>query len=79
MNLEAMNIYEIEEYAKDHGYDSLEFLIINKEGNSFNGRFLDAYFGMIQIEAISDGFIRLEQLRNQFGSEYFKFIPLAKS
>ena len=58
-----MNIHEIEEYAKNNGFDSVKF-IIKINGRKFEGKFLDAYLGMINIPSIKeDGFIMLNSIR----------------
>lgn len=71
-----MNITEIEEYAKENGFDSCEFLMITQNGGTFNGKFLDAYFGFVQIPKLGDGFIRLSEIRKEYGSDFCSFIPL---
>lgn len=68
-----MNIYEVQEYAKDHGFDSVNFIMVNRAGRSFEGRFLDAYFGMIAIPEISSGFILLSDLIKEYGIHEFEF------
>lgn len=72
----AMNIYEITECAKEHGFDSLEFLVINQNGGKFKGKFLDAYYGFVLIPEISEGFFQLDDLVKEFGFDFFSFIPL---
>lgn len=72
----VMNIVEIEEYAKDHGFDSCEFLMMTKDGGIFNGKFLDAYFGFVQIPQLGDGFIRLSDIRKEYGFDFCSFVPL---
>lgn len=71
-----MNFVEIEEYARNHDYDSCEFLMVAKNGKLFNGKFLDAYFGMVQIPDLGDGFIRLDDIRKAHGFDFCSFIPL---
>ena len=45
-----MRIDELCEYAKDNGFDSLEFEFTNLLGETKKCKWLDAYFGMFQIE-----------------------------
>ncbi|WP_090739387.1 hypothetical protein [Paenibacillus sp. Mc5Re-14] len=71
-----MNIYEIQEYAKDHGFDSLKFAMTNRNGATFYGHFLDAYFGMIMIPEIGDGFIVISHLIQEYGFDEFEFTVL---
>lgn len=71
----TMNIYEITEYAKEHGFDSLEFLMVNQNGGEFKGKFLDAYVGFVQIPELGKGFIQLDLLVKEFGFDFFSFIP----
>lgn len=69
-----MNTYEIEEWGKKNGFDSAEFTIVNKFGETFDASFLDAYYGHILIPSVSDGFFRLDNLKDQG----LTFIPKVK-
>lgn len=71
-----LNVTEIEEYAKDNGFDSLPFLMMTKKGGVFSGKFLDAYYGLVQIPELGEGFIRLNDIVKQFGFDFITFIPL---
>ena len=51
-----MNLYQCEKYAKDNGFDSVEFEADFPIGAT-KCKWLDAYFGMFRIEG-HDGFIR---------------------
>lgn len=68
-----MNIYQIEKYAQEKGFNTVRFLMFNKKGGFFVGKFLDAYFGMVHIDRLGEGFIRLEDLIKQFGDDAFTF------
>lgn len=70
----VLNAYELEEYAKDNGFDSVEFMMISP--NIFKGKFLDAYYGMIQIPELGEGFIMLKELIKQCGFDDLKFMVL---
>lgn len=51
-----MKIRELEEYAQNNGFDSLEFTFVNLLGEVTNCKWLDAYFGLFTVEG-SEGFI----------------------
>jgi sugar phosphate isomerase/epimerase len=70
-----MNIFQIREYAEEIGFDSVEFIIKNPKGDEFKGRFLDAYFGLVLIPELGDGFINLTKLQREYGNDFFEFIP----
>ena len=72
--MEILNAYELEEHAKEHGFDSTEFMMLSP--TIFKGKFLDAYLGMIQIPDLGDGFIMLKELIKQCGFDNLKFIVL---
>jgi hypothetical protein len=44
-----LNIYQIEKYAQDNGFNSVEFYVLNPLGKKMRGSFVDAYMGMITI------------------------------
>jgi hypothetical protein len=74
----ALNFTEIEEHAKSNGFDSCEFIMMTKNGGIFNGHFLDAYYGFVRIPELGDGFIRLDDIRKQYGFDFCSFIPLGQ-
>lgn len=73
----TMNIWQLEEYAKENGgYKTGRFIAINEKG-IFEFQWLDAYYGLVQI--IKDGqaensFIKTSQLREIFGDDQ-KYFP----
>lgn len=70
-----MNSYEIEEWAQYTAEsDNPEFVLI-VNGRVLNGKFLDAFFGMIQLPDLGDGFMMLSDLRKQIGDQNMVFIP----
>lgn len=74
--MEPMNIYQLKEYAKDHGYNSVRFLCVNEKG-IFEMQWLDAYYGLISVlqpEPKEKGFITVKTLIKEFG-ENQKYIP----
>lgn len=48
--------YDLTEYAKDNGFNSLKFMVIGKSLNMMYFKFLDAYYGFI---------IQTDRLRRQ--------------
>lgn len=46
--MEPMSIWDLQEYAKDNGYDKGRFLCVNEKG-VFEMQWLDAYYGLIKI------------------------------
>ena len=57
---------QIVKYAKDNGFDSVKFS--GKNGNYFFvGKFLDAYFEFVQIPALGDGFVTIDQIETELG------------
>ena len=75
---QPMNIWQLEEYAKQHdGYNSGHFLSISEKGIA-EFKWLDAYYGLAQI-VNNDGdtdnhFITTKQLREIFGDDA-KYMP----
>lgn len=61
-----MNLYQCEKYAKDNGFDSLEFIAKFPTGDR-KCKWLDAYFGMFEIEGI-DGFVMANNIDEMFPS-----------
>lgn len=66
-----MKIDELCEYAKDNGFDSLEFEFTNLSGEVKKCKWLDAYFGFFLIEG-NDGFITTKQWKEVTG-DVFEF------
>lgn len=48
LQMETMNIFQFQEYAKDNGYNSGRFICVNEKG-LFEFQWLDAFFGFITI------------------------------
>lgn len=75
-NMESMRIWDLQEYAKDNGYDSGRFICVNEKG-TFEMKWLDAYYGFVIIlepKQEKDGFVTVEKLIELFGREQ-KYIP----
>ena len=63
-----MRILELQEYAKEHGINSLKFDFINFNGDLKKGRWIDAYYGLFWVEGISENeMITVTQWRMEVG------------
>lgn len=62
----GINVRQLLEYAKDNGYNSVKFLCKN-EKTAFVGEFLDAYYELVKIPALGNGFVTLEQIEHESG------------
>ena len=60
-----MNLYQCQEYAKDNGFDSLEFLAAFPSGPK-KCKWLDAYFGFFKIDGVGEGFVTVRQIDQMF-------------
>lgn len=64
---ENLTVREAIKYAKDNGFDKEMFsLKINNE-YIISGKFLDAYYEMIQIPLLGNGFTRFKEFCEQYG------------
>jgi len=59
-----MNIYQCQKYAEREGFDSVKFTADFPAGTR-TCTWLDAYFGMFQIDGI-DGFVMVRDVDSQF-------------
>jgi hypothetical protein len=66
--MEPMNIWQLQEYAKQNGFNRAEFMGIGTGGGIFQGKFLDAYSGIIAPRG-KDGFIMISTLRAALGDD----------
>ena len=72
--MNTMDIYELQEYAKDHGFNTGHFLC-NCEKGLFEFKWLDAYLGFIQsVQPEMDGFLSIKTMIELFGYQQ-KYIP----
>lgn len=63
-----MNIYELQEYAEDNGFDNLKFSFTNPlTGKTVDCQWLDAYMGLFKIEG-TEGFLTVKQLKDTLGN-----------
>ena len=62
-----MNIYECERKAQEIGFDKAKFIAFFPSGPT-NCKWLDAYMGLIQIDAdgLRDGFVMTRQIAEEF-------------
>ena len=60
-----MNLYQCEQYAKENGFDSVEFIAFFPS-KPFKCKWLDAYFGMFEIEGVGDGFVITKDVDKMF-------------
>jgi hypothetical protein len=49
-----MRILELQEYAKDNGFDSVKFKYTDLLGTERTGKWIDAYFGFFTVEGMPD-------------------------
>lgn len=64
---ENLTVNEATRYAEDNGYNSVMFRI-NLNGKYLaSGKFLDAYYGLIQIPIVGEGFTRFKELCEEYG------------
>ena len=64
---ENMTINEATDYAENNGYDSVMFRINLNDKYLASGKFLDAYYDMIQIPVLGEGFTRFKELCTEYG------------
>lgn len=64
---ENMTINEAIDYAENNGYNSTMFRINLNDKYLASGKFLDAYYDMIQIPALGEGFTRFKELCEEYG------------
>ena len=69
-----MSIYELQEYAKERGYNTGRFLCICEKG-IFELQWIDAYYGIIKfLQPEVEGMIMTKQMIEIFGREQ-KYLP----
>lgn len=72
--LETMSILQLQEYAKDNGFDSLKFKFKNLLGQEKKGHWIDAYFGFFWIESMDENtFMSVSKWRKLVGDELIEF------
>lgn len=63
---ENMTINEAKDYAENNGYDSVMFRIYLNDKYLASGKFLNAYYNMIQIPVLGKGFTRFNELCEKY-------------
>lgn len=67
MENKNLNVRQILEYARENGFNSVMFSL-KKDGSHFvAGKFIDAYFELVQIPFLGDGFLSVSDLEKNFG------------
>jgi hypothetical protein len=56
-----MNLYQAQRHAEDNGYDSEKFIAFFPAGTKVC-KWIDAYFGMFNIEGTGDGFVMVRDV-----------------
>ena len=64
---ENLTVNEATDYAKKNGYDSAMFKINLNDKYIASGKFLDAYYDLIQIPILGSGFTRFKELCEEYG------------
>jgi hypothetical protein len=70
-----MNIWQIQEWAKNQKGEPM-FLIINKLGGMFEGKFIDKGFGFAEIPALGDGIISFLHWSKDPPAAELEFMPI---
>ncbi len=69
-----MRILELQELAKDKGFDSLKFKFKTLFGEEKEGQWIDAYFGFFKIDGMeASSMLTVNGWRKEFGDELFEF------
>lgn len=70
-----MRILELQEYAKDNGFNSLKFSFKDLlSGQEKLGQWMEAYLGIFKIEGIGENtFITVKQWRDNIPDELIEF------
>lgn len=64
---ENLTVREAIKYAEDNGFDKEMFSLKINDKYVATGKFLDAYYEMIQIPSLGEGFMRFKELCEQYG------------
>jgi hypothetical protein len=74
---ENLTTSELIKYAEDNGFDSLKFIgKINENGLPFTGKFIDAYYGFVELPMFGKGMMRLSDISKMYGDRnVFYSIP----
>lgn len=66
---ENLSIYEATQYAKDNGFNSVTFRLNINNNYTASGKFLDAYYDFVILPVVGDGFVRLNDFREEYGDK----------
>lgn len=66
-----MNLYELEEYAKKNGFNTVRFEFTNLLGEVKRARWMDAYYGFFQLDD-SENFFTVSQFA-KYGADQFDY------
>ena len=66
---ENLTVNEAKRYAEDNGFDSVMFRINLNGKYMVCGKFLDAYYDLIQIPVLGSGFTRFKELCEEYGEK----------
>ena len=64
---ENLTVRETVKYAEDNGYNSVMFRLNINDKYTASGKFLDAYYEMILIPVLGNGFTRFKELCEAHG------------
>lgn len=68
---ENLTVNEATDYAENNGYDSVMFRINLNNKYIASGKFLDAYYDLIQIPVLGSGFTRFKNYAKNMVREIF--------
>ena len=72
-----MRILELQEYAKEKGFNSLKFKFTNLSGHVVEGKWLDAHYGFFRIDGMEDNqMVTVAQWRRLLGDSAIEFEPI---
>lgn len=64
---ENLTVREAEDYAKENGYDKVAFSLKINDKYVVSGKYLDAYYDLIEIPVFGSGFTRFADLCKKHG------------
>lgn len=69
-----MTFSQLEQYAQQHGWDSLRFSFVSHKGDTLTGRWLDAYMGVFRLDQQEEGYMILShQWKRLYRDDEFNF------
>jgi hypothetical protein len=71
-----VNIWQIQDWAKQQDEDEPEFILLVGKGGIFNGKFIDKGLGFVQIPATGEGIISLMHLQKESTALDFDFMSI---